>query len=378
MKLLSVCIPTYKRPDTLRRCIDSVVSQIQKYRLEEQVQIYVANDASPDETANLLETFRTLSFFSSISREQNRGMSANIKAMLEEASRLSKFQLIITDDDFLQPEIMGIVVSYLNTMLTSNPDVALIWTPRFSYQENGDLHCVVCKVSEGDRLVPPSISAAGRYMFNGFILSGLIVDSRLIGFSFWNEYIENAFFPVIFTGELITRKPSMYWDMNVVHHTVLNQCHWEDWGRSEILINLRLFSDYLNAHRIVASRITKYFGVVLFYLSSSPAIYGVVKSFALSENLKGDKTVFFEAVGAQKNEGHLRFNFPILLSVFASLNVIILIALAKILVTRIQLFMPRNDSLIQHYKNRIKVNLNLVPSSLVMLKMIFSLAFGKK
>ena len=35
MKLLSICIPTYKRPQTLRRCIESVAAQIEQFKLQE-------------------------------------------------------------------------------------------------------------------------------------------------------------------------------------------------------------------------------------------------------------------------------------------------------------------------------------------------------
>ncbi len=101
MKLLTVCIPTYKRPDTLRRCIDSIVSEIEKYALSDSIDVYVTNDASPDDTAGVLQTYASLDYFTGVTREQNLGMNVNIKCTLTEVAQRSDYQLIITDDDLL-------------------------------------------------------------------------------------------------------------------------------------------------------------------------------------------------------------------------------------------------------------------------------------
>ena len=120
-KLLSICIPTYKRPPTLRRCIESVVRQIERSKLQDQVDIYVANDASPDHTAEVLAEFEMLEFFRGVNRETNLGMSVNIKRMLEEALEVSSFQLIITDDDYLLADRLAEIVKALTLLETSNP-----------------------------------------------------------------------------------------------------------------------------------------------------------------------------------------------------------------------------------------------------------------
>jgi len=281
-KLLTICIPTYKRPITLCRCIISVVEQIQHYGLEEQVRIYVTNDASPDNTAQVLEEFESLNFYKHVNREKNLGMSANIKCMLEEALLESTFQLIITDDDYLQPDILDAVVEFLKVQLVANPDVPLIWTPRYSYTEDGKLHGVVCNPFDEDTLIPPSIRNAGRYMFNGFVLSGLIVKAGDIDFSLWNKHLESAYFPVIFSGDLISRRHSLFWNMNIVHHSVLNECHWESWGQSEAEITLRLFIDFINAFVVIGGRIKSAFQAIPFYVSVFPSVLQMMNSLLIS------------------------------------------------------------------------------------------------
>lgn len=284
MKLLSICIPTYKRSKTLRECIDSVVSQIEDYALSDSVDIYVANDASPDDTVDVLEQFDTLKYFSSITRKNNIGMSANIKSMLEEALQVSTFQLIITDDDFLQPSTLESIVKFLAVQYAEKPDISLIWTPRYSYTEDGNLHGIVCKTFQSDTLVLPSIRNAGRYMYNGFVLSGLIVKSRDIDFSFWNEYLENAYFPMIFSGDLILRNCSVYWDKNIVHHCVLNECHWDRWGQSDAEITLRLFIDYINSYVVIGRslKIKSMYQTLLFYTAAFPRVLQMTYSLLIT------------------------------------------------------------------------------------------------
>ncbi len=281
-KLLTICIPTYKRPDTLRRCIISISEQIQHYGLEKQVQIYVTNDASPDNTAQVLEEFNSLNCFKHVNREKNLGMSANIKCMLEEALPESTFQLIITDDDYLQPSILEAVVGFLAVQLVANPDVPLIWTPRYSYTEDGKLHCVVCRSFERDTLISPSPGNAGLYMFNGFVLSGLIVKAKDIDYSLWNGHLENGYFPVIFSGELMLRKSCLFWDQNIVHHTVLNKCHWENWGQSDAEITLKLFIDFMNAYVVIGRRIKPSLQAAIFYVSTFPSVFKMINSLLIS------------------------------------------------------------------------------------------------
>ena len=282
MKLLSICIPTYKRPDTLRRCIDSVVTQIQQFNQQECVEIYVANDTSPDNTAQVLSEFESLDFFRCVNRETNLGMSMNIKAMLGEALEFSTFQLVITDDDYLLTGTLDELVEFVADQNSSNPDVSLIWTPRYSYLESGELHGIVCETFSEDRLVSPSYSNAGRFMYNGFVLSGLIVKAREIDFSFWDEYQENAYFPVIFSGEMILRNPSMYLNKSIVYHSVLNECHWDRWGQSDAEITLRLCIDYLNAYVVIGGRLEPFWRRLLFYGSAFPRAFQMTNSLLIT------------------------------------------------------------------------------------------------
>ena len=373
MYLLSICIPTYKRPATLRRCIDSIVSQIDEFALSDSVAIHVANDASPDDTAGVLQAYESLSFFTGVSREQNLGMNINIKTMLEEIGTVSDFQLIITDDDYLQPNTLGEIVEFLRLQQGDSESRPAIWTPRYSYTEDDELHCIVCNPFDDSQAVEPSAVNAGKYMGNGFVLSGLILRAKFIDYEFWEQYRDNAFFPVIFFGELLLKYGAYYWDRNIVHHTVLNECHWENWGKSEVIIHLRLFSDYLNGFRILAEKLDTRIQAASFYLSSSTSIYDVLKSFMLSDNPRSDEKVFFEAVDEQRNNGYLVFNVPTLLLLVFLLPLCFFLSLFKIGITRVLLFSTGKSDDVARYKARIALNRKILSASPTMFRLIFSL-----
>ena len=354
MSLLAVCIPTYKRQNTLRRCIESVVSQIEKYLLTDYVKIYVANDASPDDTSKILSEFSILNYFSSVDRVDNLGMSENIKAMLEEASTDSIYQLIITDDDYLQPETLEKIVKHLNKQKKLNPDVSLLWTPRYSYTEDGELHCVECKTFTKTTIIRPSIVNSGRYMRNGFILSGLIVRSRDIDYSFWGEYVENAFFPVIFCGDLILRKSSQYWDMNIVHHTVLNLCHWERWGESDAEITVRLFIDAVNTYAVVGQKIKPGLNNYIFFLISFPDIVKNVSGFLVLSQFYTLNEDTSKSLQYADDVSFSKIKSPVNLLIIISILWHGFTYKIKQIVFRVLLLLPSNSEKHDYYTDRYK------------------------
>jgi len=331
MKLLTICIPTYKRAKTLLRCIDSAVSQIEELSLSGQVGVLVADDASPDDTAGVLRKYQECDFFRGVTRRQNLGMNVNIKTMFEEAESESVYQLIVTDDDYLQPGILGDLVQFLQQRQESGDEVPAIWTPRYSYTEDGDLHCIVCNPFQSSRKLEPSAGNAGKYMDSGFVLSGLILRADCIDFEFWDSYSNNAYFPMICLGDLLYRYGAHYWNSNIVHHTVLNECHWESWGENDIVIEIKLFIDYVNAYSIMASRIGDSARLPLFYLFSFRGIYGAIKRLLVCDKWKGNEAVLVETIRRFKAEDIPRFAWPLrLIMVFAFMLSVISISLRPV------------------------------------------------
>ncbi len=247
MKTLSILIPTYNRAEILPNAVNSIMTQIESFGLQESVTILICNDCSPDDTKDYLQTLDK-SYISVINRHQNLGMSANIFSALTELCR-TEWVLILTDDDTLESNILPKILEKCQELSQSN--IAICLTPRYSYLSNGELHCIACESFEHDTLVEAGPAAAGQLMGDGFVLSGILLKPDKIDYSLWRSNIENAMFPVIFTGTTLCTQRGYFWSKKIVNHTVLNECFWDRWGKTEADRECRLFRNWLESYSIL-------------------------------------------------------------------------------------------------------------------------------
>jgi abequosyltransferase len=104
---LSICIPTYNRRDTLRELLDSIVQQ-----LRAGVEVVIANDASPDDTAGVMASYvGRIPNLVLHSHTENIGLDANYQAVAELAS--GEYLWMMGDDDRLEPGAVDTVISLL-------------------------------------------------------------------------------------------------------------------------------------------------------------------------------------------------------------------------------------------------------------------------
>lgn len=371
-KLLAICIPTYKRPVSLRRCIDSVVDQVEAFALAGQVRLYIANDASPDDTLDVLRSYASLDYITVANRENNLGMNVNIKTMLQEVSETSEFQLIITDDDYLQPEVLVSIVEFLQARSGTAAGSSAIWTPRYSYKEDGEVRRIACSPFEQSRSIKPSAINAGRYMRNGFILSGLIIKAKDIDFEFWDQYSENGYFPVICFGDLILRNGAYYWHKNLVHHTVLNECHWERWGKNDVVIRMRLFTDFVNAYGILVKRINSPGGKISFYAVSLQGIWGAIKSLLVSNTWQGNQALLLDAIGEFKTHDVPQFEIKIRLLLVIALMLFLMTAAIKFVAHLVLGILAPDKRKRRRHRNTIGKFFNWLRSTPAILKLILT------
>ena len=251
--ILQFLIPTYLRSDGALKAALSIASQIRYYSLEGKVSISITDDASPNfaesKFNHSLSSYTDVISFSSNPR--NKGMSGNIYEMVSSSSGI--FCTVLTDDDWLQPGVLLDILNHLE-MLVEFPNIAGIFTPRYSYLEDGNLHCIACRPFTKNKILSAGTLNSLRYCFNGFILTGFIFRTSLMAKYEWMANYENAYFPVINFSSILRTHSLQFVDKNWFHHTVLNLCHWESWGDSEIKQMRRLYTDYIDAIAFLAHR----------------------------------------------------------------------------------------------------------------------------
>jgi glycosyltransferase involved in cell wall biosynthesis len=115
LPLVTIGVPTYKRPHLLRRALECLVAQ--DYR---NVEVIVAdNDTPGDEVTQIVESFRArIPGLVFIKQPRNIGPFANFFSILEVAH--GKYFMWLADDD----EISDNYVSALTALLEANPDAS--------------------------------------------------------------------------------------------------------------------------------------------------------------------------------------------------------------------------------------------------------------
>ena len=111
--LLSIIIPAYERPNTLRRALESFVEQIDG-RYADDVEIIVVDDASPSGSLSFVqdEFAQAYPFVTYRRHPQNIGLEKNLIACSETAK--GEFLWIFGDDDFLEaPDAMDQIMGVL-------------------------------------------------------------------------------------------------------------------------------------------------------------------------------------------------------------------------------------------------------------------------
>lgn len=106
--LLTICIPTYNREESLKQCVKSILYQ----KPPPNVEILICDNASPDGTekmvSNLLENNPNIRY---IRNEMNLGLDANVLKCLRNGR--GKFLQLLSDDDFLDEGAISYLVDFL-------------------------------------------------------------------------------------------------------------------------------------------------------------------------------------------------------------------------------------------------------------------------
>jgi glycosyltransferase involved in cell wall biosynthesis len=250
---LEFLIPTYKRFGGALVAANSITSQVLEHKTVDKVSVRVVDDGSPGFSVSSFRQGLLCSggYVTVEANSKNKGMSQNIFDMV--VSSRSKFCTILTDDDWLMPGKLLNILAHLD-QIADDPTIGGIFTPRFSYLEDGSLHGISCKFSEQDQLLSPGPLNSLRYSRNGFILTGFIFRPGIAAVNDWSLNIHNGYFPIINFGIILSRYSLLYVNQNWFHHAVLNHCHWESWGKDKKAQTKRLYRDYMSTVSYLAGK----------------------------------------------------------------------------------------------------------------------------
>ena len=118
--LLSICVPTYNRAKFLRVMLQALLPQVAEF--QDQVEVWIIDNASPDDTQEVLRESEALGPFHNIRNDENTGPLRNVlKGPCELAT--GKYIWVIGDHNLMVPGAIRQLVSTLN----SQPDLRLFY-----------------------------------------------------------------------------------------------------------------------------------------------------------------------------------------------------------------------------------------------------------
>ena len=110
--ILTIAIPTYNRARYLRPLLDILQTEISAISNgPEQVEVYVSDNDSTDNTREILDRFREFPFFSIRQQSENIGPSRNVESCFANAQ--GRFVWILGDDDRPRQGLVRALVAML-------------------------------------------------------------------------------------------------------------------------------------------------------------------------------------------------------------------------------------------------------------------------
>jgi len=124
--LLTIAIPTYNRASCLKELLEVLTDQLKD---EPRVELIVSDNASPDETASVIQDFMARGLrVRYIRNVQNIGPDANFLQCFEQAR--GKYVWIFSDDDLIVPGGLAKLLSYC-----ADAEYDLIWVSSYPFEK---------------------------------------------------------------------------------------------------------------------------------------------------------------------------------------------------------------------------------------------------
>lgn len=217
---LEICIPAYKRPKELRRCIESLVVQ-REFRTG-LVTIRIFDDAPDDPSKSTIQNFLEKYPKQIVYRKnlKNLGFEENIAQLLEAGT--SKYCLFITDDDFFFPGSL----QRLSVLFEKYPDLTLVRTA-FSMKKDGK-HIRTHRLFQRDKhIFSNDILSIARIFRDSDALSGTCFLRSALDIQGYRRHIGTMYPHMYLVGKFAFSGASYYLSSPIIHHAVGNQVFWE-------------------------------------------------------------------------------------------------------------------------------------------------------
>lgn len=203
--LLSICVPSYNRPEQLGRLLATVDCRAAR------VEIVICEDAAPrrEEVRKVVEEFRAKSPYQVIYEENasNLGYDGNLRRLIEIASGV--FVLFMGDDDWFPADVLD---KYLD-FLEQNPDVGYVL--RSYLMEHPGGICEPHRYLGGRRRFDPGVKTCAWLYKRSVVICGVTFKRESARKYATNRFDGTLLYQLYLVLEIGLREPSVYCDLPV-------------------------------------------------------------------------------------------------------------------------------------------------------------------
>jgi glycosyltransferase involved in cell wall biosynthesis len=200
---LSICIPSYNRPDELYRLLKSI-----DCRFNTDIQIVICEDKSPKrlEVRNKVEEYKTTSIYDVkyIENEINKGYDGNIRSVIEAAD--GEYIVLMGDDDLFISGKLDLLVSFLK----GHSDIGYVLRSYRNNYINGDIEYY--RYYDEHKFFEPGYNAYVELYRKSVFVSGFTFKRELVKNIQTDEFDGTLLYQLYIQAEICMNYPSAYFN----------------------------------------------------------------------------------------------------------------------------------------------------------------------
>jgi glycosyltransferase involved in cell wall biosynthesis len=259
---LTICLPTYRRAKLLSRCLEKLYEQG-----DPPVNVIVGNNASPDNTEDVVQPYLGRVGFEYFRNDSNIGGDRNLVKIIGRVR--TRFFLILTDDDYVDHRGLERVIKCCREYA----GVGAIISPLFSMREDGRVVHVRGRFRR-PKIQEPGLRSVGKHANLAWAWSRLVFARDAFDLAKAESALGNCYFMIIMLAHICRNRRILTIPERVVFHTIENEVYWDHIGPNEAERRLRLEQMMLAAMNEIYKGPTFYeFGRRWYYLNEIVADY---------------------------------------------------------------------------------------------------------
>lgn len=209
---ISICIPSYNRPDNLYRLLETIDSI-----RDSDIEIVICEDCSPKrkEIRKKVEEFKKISKYAInyIENEKNLGYDKNLKELIKNAK--GEWIIFMGDDDEFIPGALDKLINFLN----QHDDLGYVLRAHIKIEKNREIE--EFKYYKETQFFEPGPNTFVELFRKSVFISGFTIRRDLVLPYLVDNFDDTALFQIYLLGEVVLKHKSAYFRESLTKEVLL-------------------------------------------------------------------------------------------------------------------------------------------------------------